>query len=42
LGRGQRRSELAKLRADVEEIRAFVRHTPTAGAKAGAMCAVGT
>ena len=38
----RRSSELAKLRAEVEEIRTFVRTTLTAGARAGAVGAVGT
>ena len=38
----ERRSELTKLRAEVEEIRAFVRTTLTAKARAGAVGAVGT
>ncbi len=39
----ERRSEIAKLKAELEEVkRAIARTTLTAGAKAGAMCAVGT
>jgi hypothetical protein len=38
----ERSSELARLRAEVEEIRTFARTTPTAGVKAEAMVAVGT